>query len=152
MKVTFNMDCDGYTEDILRRKLTAALDRGAFELGFHEDKKEEKVADVKKENLEESLRLNLEFIEKLKASLENAERSSEFWKSLYNSEKEDWVNRWVMAIQNCRDFGLTDHAVRNLFEIQPIGTLDGYIKDVQKFSKTLDGYIKDAQKFSKTEG
>lgn len=78
----------------------------------------------------EKLELEKE-LQKQKTINENLERSIEYWKSLYASEKETWVKRRCNAIQNCRDFGLTDRAVMDLFEIEWVGNLDHYLKDIQ---------------------
>ena len=70
-------------------------------------------------------------LKKQKTINENLERSIEYWKSLFGSEKETWVRRYCKAIRKCRDFGLTDAAIMNLFDIHTVGTLDGYLKDME---------------------
>lgn len=70
-------------------------------------------------------------LKKQKTINENLERSIEYWKSLYASEKVNWVGRYCKAIRKCRDFGLTDTAVMDLFDIHTVGTLDGYLKTIE---------------------
>lgn len=79
----------------------------------------------------EKLELEKE-LQKQKTINENLERTIEYWKSLYASEKPNWVRRHCKAIRNCRDLGFTDQAVKDLFDIQTVGTLDGYLKTMEK--------------------
>lgn len=67
-------------------------------------------------------------LQKQKTINENLERSTEYWKSLYASEKVNWVGKYCKAIRKCRDFGLTDAAVTDLFDIHTVLPLDNYLK------------------------
>lgn len=78
----------------------------------------------------EKLELEKE-LQKQKTINENLERSTEYWKSLFASEKANWMGRYCKTIRKCRDFGLTDAAVMDLFDIHTVGTLDGYLKDME---------------------
>lgn len=79
----------------------------------------------------EKLELEKE-LQKQKTINENLERSIEYWKSLGASEKVNWVGKYCKAIRNARDFGLTDAAVMDLFDIHIVGTLDGYLRDLER--------------------
>lgn len=79
----------------------------------------------------EKLELEKE-LQKQKTINENLERSIEYWKSLCASEKANWVGRYCKAIRNVRGVGLTDAAVMYLFDIHTIGTLDGYLQDLER--------------------
>ena len=79
----------------------------------------------------EKLELEKE-LKKQKTINENLERSIEYWKSLGASEKVSWVVKYCKAIRKCRDFGLTDAAVMELFDIHSVGTLDGYLRDLER--------------------
>ena len=79
----------------------------------------------------EKLELEKELI-KQKTINENLERSTEYWKSLYASEKETWVKRRCSAIRKCREFGLTDSKIKELFDISWVGILDYYLKDMEE--------------------
>lgn len=78
----------------------------------------------------EKLELEKE-LKKQKTINENLERSIEYWKSLYASEKETWMGRYCKAIRKCRDFGLTDSKIKELFDISWVGILDYYLKDME---------------------
>ena len=71
-------------------------------------------------------------LEKQKTINENLERSIEYWKSLYASEKETWVKRHCDAIRRCRELGLSDSKVKELFGISWVGILDYYIEDMKQ--------------------
>lgn len=70
-------------------------------------------------------------LKKQKTINENLERSIEYWKSLFASEKVNWMGRYCKAVRKCRDFGFTDQAVKDLFDIHTTGTLDSYLKTME---------------------
>lgn len=70
-------------------------------------------------------------LKKQKTINENLERSIEYWKSLFGSEKETWVRRYCKAVRKCREIGLTDSKIKELFDISWVGILDYYLKDLE---------------------
>ncbi len=78
----------------------------------------------------EKLELEKE-LQRQKTINENLERSIEYWKSFSHSEKVNWVGKHCKAIRNCRDLGFTDQAIRDLFDIHYVGTLDSYLKTME---------------------
>ena len=91
----------------------------------------EKVLAKLTEDGTEKLELEKE-LQKQKTINENLERSIEYWKSLYASEKEMWTKRRCNAIRKCREFGLTDSKIKELFDISWEGILDYYLKDMEE--------------------
>ena len=79
--------------------------------------------------------------EELEERVANLTRTVEYWQSLYYSKKANWAKEKYEAICKCRNRGLTDSAIRDIFGIDYsdyAGTLDGYLCDLEKIWK-LDG-------------